>query len=154
MKKLLKLLLLNFTIVLISSCATPTVVEVVMPRDHELNCKELKDEFIETRRFKQEAVDAQTDPGDQTARALLFWPALLATLHNADKAIKAANDRAFHILEIMKKKNCEEAEDLFIELTTTSSGSISKEIKSLNKLYEKGVLTKEEFEKAKKKLLE
>ena len=36
---------------------------------------------------------------------------------------------------------------------TTSNSGISEEIKELNKLYQEGVLTKEEFEKAKKKLL-
>tara|TARA_B100000029_G_scaffold59491_1_gene53528 strand:+ start:3695 stop:4252 length:558 start_codon:yes stop_codon:yes gene_type:complete len=45
-------------------------------------------------------------------------------------------------------------------VTTTTSkkkksnkGNISKELKELNELYKSGVLTKEEFEKAKKKLL-
>ena len=125
-----------------------------MPRDKELNCKELKDEYAETRRFKQEALDVQSAPGAQTARSVFFWPALLVTLHNGDKAINAANERAYHIVDIMKKKNCEEADSLFRELTKTSSGAISKEIKNLNKLYRKGILTKEEFERAKKKVLE
>ena len=106
------------------------------------------------KRFKQEAVDVQSSPGAQTARSVFFWPALLVTLHNGDKAINAANERAYHIVDIMKKKNCEEADSLFRELTKTSSGAISKEIKNLNKLYRKGILTKEEFERAKKKVLE
>ena len=29
----------------LASCATPTVVDVVMPEDEELNCLNLKDEF-------------------------------------------------------------------------------------------------------------
>ena len=37
--------------------------------------------------------------------------------------------------------------------TKTTSASLTEELKELNKLYEDGVLTKEEFEKAKKKLL-
>ena len=36
----------------------------------------------------------------------------------------------------------------------TSGSSMSDEIKELNKLYDEGVLTKEEFEKAKKKVLD
>ena len=75
-----------------------------MPRDKELNCKELKDEYSDTRRFKQEALDVQSAPGAQTARSVFFWPALLVTLHNGDKAINAANERAYHIVDIMKKK--------------------------------------------------
>ncbi len=154
MKKISRILLIILTLVLIKSCARPTVIDVVMPRDKELNCKELKDEYSETRRFKQEALDVQSAPGAQTARSVFFWPALLVTLHNGDKAINAANERAYHIVDIMKKKNCEEADSLFRELTKTSSGAISAEIKNLNKLYRKGVLTKEEFEQAKKKVLE
>ena len=154
MRKVSKILLIVLTLVLIKSCAKPTVVDVVMPKDKELNCKELKDEYAETRRFRQEALDVQSAPGAQSARSVFFWPALLVTLHNGDKAIKAANDRAYHIVDIMKKKNCDKADNLFRELTKTSSGAISKEIKDLNKLYEKGILTKEEFEQAKKKILE
>jgi len=154
MKKISWILLIVLTLVLTKSCAKPTVVDVVMPKDKELNCKELKDEYAETRRFRQEALDVQSAPGAQSARSVFFWPALLVTLHNGDKAIKAANDRAYHIVDIMKKKNCDESDNLFRELTKTSSGAISKEIKDLNKLYEKGILTKEEFEQAKKKILE
>ena len=154
MKKIFRILLIVLTLVLIKSCAKPTVVDVVTSRDKELNCKELKDEYAETRRFRQEALDVQSAPGANTARSVFFWPALLVTLHNGNKAIKAANDRAYHIVDIMKKKNCDKADNLFRELTKTSSGAISKEIKNLNKLYEKGVLTKEEFEQAKKKILE
>ena len=154
MKKISWILLIVLTLVLTKSCAKPTVVDVVMPKDKELNCKELKDEYAETRRFRQEALEVQTAPGANTARATFFWPALLVTLHNGDKAINAANERAYHIVDIMKKKNCDKADNLFRELTKTSSGAISKEIKNLNKLYEKGVLTKEEFEQAKKKILE
>ena len=36
---------------------------------------------------------------------------------------------------------------------TSSSSNLTEELKELNKLYKEGVLTKEEFEKAKKKLL-
>ena len=154
MKKISRILLIILILILPKSCAKPTVVDVVMPRDKELNCKELKDEYAETRRFRQEALDVQSAPGANTARSVFFWPALLVTLHNGDKAIKAANDRAYHIVDIMKKKNWDEADNLFRELTKTSSGAISKEIKDLNKLYEKGILTKEEFEQAKKKILE
>ena len=39
------------------------------------------------------------------------------------------------------------------KITTNSDPDIVKKIKELNKLYKEGVLTKEEFEKAKKKLL-
>ena len=75
-------------------------------------------------------------------------------LHNADIAVKAANKRAYHIIDIMKKKNCKDSETLFNQLTKSSNRIISDEIRNLHKLYEKGALTKEEFERAKAKVLE
>ena len=39
-------------------------------------------------------------------QAILFWPAMATTFANADKAIKAANDRTYYLLKIMKDKNC------------------------------------------------
>jgi hypothetical protein len=138
----------------LASCATPTVVDVVMPEDEELNCLNLKDEYFETRRFKQEAVAVQNSQGYNTTRLILFWPALMKSLHNADVAIDAADKRAFHIIDIMQKKNCKESERLFNELTRTSTKKISAEIKKLNKLYKKGALTEAEYTQAKKKILE
>ena len=125
-----------------------------MPGDEQLNCEQLKDGFAETRRFKQEAEAVkEVNTGGNTTRALLFWPALLKTLHNADVAIRAANDRGYHLVNIMKNKNCKDADKLFSELTKTDIITISYEIKRLNKLYKSGVLTLEEYEQAKKKVL-
>ena len=152
--KINKFIIFLISLIIITSCAKPTVVDIVIEGDDDLNCNQLKDEYLETRRFKEEAVAVQNSEGGNTTRALLFWPALLKTLHNADVAIKAANKRAYHIVSIMKKKNCNESENLFNELTKTSSRTISIEIKKLHKLYKKGALTEEEFKQAKKKILE
>ena len=141
---------------LLNFCAKPTVVDVVMPEDEKLNCEQLKEGFRETRRFKQEAEAVkEVDTGGNMTRTLIFWPALLKTIHNADIAIKAANDRAYHLVSIMKNKNCKDTDKLFAEITkTNASAYISSEIERLNKLYKSGVLTEEEFVKAKKKVLD
>jgi len=154
MKKFLVILVLGLSVVLLNSCAKPTVVNVVMPEDEKLNCEQLKDEFAETRRFKQEAEAVkEADTGGNMTRTLLFWPALLKTIHNADVAIRAANDRAYHLFDIMKNKNCKDIDKLYSELTKTDPIIISLEISRLNRLYKRGVLTEEEFKQAKKKVL-
>ena len=86
-------------------------------------------------------------------RTMLFWPALLQTLHNADVAIRAANNRAYHLIDIMKNKNCTDADKLYSKLTKSDTITVSFEINRLNKLYRRGVLTEEEFKQAKKKVL-
>ena len=151
MKRKIALVLI---VLLFSSCAKPTVVNITMPGDEELSCGQLKDGYEETRRFKKEAETVrETDTGGNITRTILFWPALVKTLHNADVAIRAADDRAYHLISIMKNKNCKEADRLHSELTKSSPPNISFELKRLHKLYKSGALTKEEFELAKKKIL-
>ena len=147
-------IILILIVLLFSSCAKPTVVNITMPGDEELSCENLKNGYEETRRFKKEAETVrETDTGGNITRTILFWPALVKTLHNADVAIRAADDRAYHLISIMKNKNCKEADRLHSELTKSSPPNISFELKRLHKLYKSGALTKEEFELAKKKIL-
>ena len=49
--------------------------------------------------------------------------------------------------------NIENDQNTKSSLSTETNDSLVEEIKKLNELYKSGVLTKEEFEKAKKKLL-
>ena len=61
-----------FAILLLAGCSRPSVVEVVMPGDEELNCGQLKNAYAETERFKEEAKGEKGVTGGNTARALLF----------------------------------------------------------------------------------
>jgi len=152
MKKYLNLLILF--LVILSSCAKPTVVDITMPEDNKLNCENLNNEYYETRRFKKEAQNAKDfNTGGNMTRTILFWPALVKTLHNADVAISAADARAYHVVEIMKNKKCKDTNKFYTELNKSISLTLSFEIKRLNKLYKRGVITEEEFITAKQKVL-
>ena len=87
-----------------NSCAKPTVVSVVVPGDDKLNCEQLEISVAETQKIKKDAKYAKEGTGGNMTRLLLFWPAWAQTLHNADVAIQAANDRNYHLINIMKKK--------------------------------------------------
>ena len=97
--KIFVILILSF----LSSCAKPTVVEIVQLKDDKLNCEELKDEINISQKIKEEA-EYSKETGGNMARLLLFWPAWAASLHNADEAVLAANSRKFHLIKLMKKK--------------------------------------------------
>ena len=149
-----KLIFLIAVLIALNSCAKPTVINVSMPGDKNLNCDELNDEFRETRRFKKEAQDVKdlTTGGNMT-RTILFWPAVVKTLHNADVAIRAADARAYHVVKIMEEKKCKNTKKHYSELNKTISMTLSFEIKRLNQLYKRGIITEEEFTEAKKKVL-
>ena len=153
MKKLLIIFILAAKIIFLGSCAKPTVVNVVLPGDNELNCKQLEIELAESQKIKRDAEFAKGNTGGNITRIMLFWPAWAKTFHNADVAIQAADDRIFHLFKIMKEKKCANAskvEDQILKLETSLTG----QLKELKKMYKDGDLTKEEYKKAKKKLLE
>ena len=156
MVKLSKILILGTILIIINACAKPTVVDVVMPGDKDLNCKQLEAEIAEAQNFKRKAEFAKEGTGGNTARVLLFWPAWAKTLHNADVAIMAADDRDFHLRQIMREKNCKNVDSINTEVSsaTPMENSVSKELNELNALYKSGALTEDEFINAKKKVLD
>ena len=142
---------------LISSCAKPLVVKTIQPGDDLLNCTELKQEIEEVKKIKQEA-EFSKGSGGNFARALLFWPAWAQSLNNADDAILAANNRSFHLIKVMRKKNCPGADSLQVNLNDKPKNEIetnlADQLKTLKELYEDGHLSEEEYTKAKKQIID
>ena len=160
MKKILTNLLLYAGVALLYSCAEPTVIQVVMPGDRELNCGQLKNAVAETERFKREAENVKGGTGGNITRGIFFWPAIIQSYSNANEAIAAANTRKVHLFNIMRQKNCKNVGSLVVETTAIggedtkrSEESLANELQTLNELYKSGVLSEEEFKQAKKKIL-
>ena len=149
-------MLIFISLIFLNSCAKPTVVEVIMPEDQKLNCEELEEAIGESKKIKREAEYAKEGTGGNIARMMLFWPAWAQTLHNADVAIIAADNRIYHLIKIMKKKKCKNIDKVRSEITDSafSQNNITRQLKELNEMYKSGALTKEEFDKAKTKVLE
>tara|TARA_B100001123_G_C15090305_1_gene939345 strand:- start:72 stop:536 length:465 start_codon:yes stop_codon:yes gene_type:complete len=154
MKNFSLFIFLLINLIFLNSCAKPTVVNVVVPGDEKLNCEQLKNEITETQKIKNDAEFAKEGTGGNVARVILFWPAWAQTLHNADVAIQAANDRMFHLIKIMKKKNCKSADGIKASLNESTISNVGAQLKIVKEMYESGDLTQEEYIKAKKKILE
>jgi hypothetical protein len=104
MKKILTLLIL---VLFCTSCATPTVVNVIGPNDSEMNCKELSAEIFKVNQYADEAQQAKKAGKPHNIGALLFFfPGYGVTLKNIDEATKAAKERALHLNELKGKKGC------------------------------------------------
>ncbi len=136
------------------SCATPEVVMIKDPKDEKRNCEELENLVAEAQKFKRDALFEKENTGGNMARMILFWPAAATTFYNADKAIRAANDRTYHLVKIMKKKNCKNIDIVNSNILEKSTQDIASQLNMLKEMFKSGDLTKEEFTKAKKKLLE
>ena len=104
MKKILSFLTI-FLIVI--SCASPTVVNVIGPNDNELNCKELSAEIAKANQYANEAQQAKKAGNPHNVGAILFFlPGYGMTIKNIEEATRAAKERALHLNNLKDKKNC------------------------------------------------
>jgi hypothetical protein len=95
-----------FSVLFLSACSTPKVVEVNKVSDTRLTCTQLEAEIIDANRFEQKARDAKGVTGTNVAAAVLFWPAMIGTYKNANDAIDAARDRKAHLMKLRSTKGC------------------------------------------------
>ena len=157
MKKVIIILIFGLNLILLNSCAKPTVVNVTLPKDNELNCEKLEDALADAQAFRKKAIEATGATVDNQLRGVFFWPALLVTYANAHDAIVAASERSVHLINIMQKKNCKNLDSILIEVQTTLRVQTLKDLneayKSLYELYKSGALTESEFITHKKKIL-
>ena len=93
--------------IFISSCATPTVVNVIGPNDNELSCSELSAEITKANQYADEAQKAKKATSPHNLGAILFFlPGYGVTVKNVEEASKAARERAVHLNKLKEKKNC------------------------------------------------
>ncbi len=143
MRSFLTFILLFF---LINACGKPEVVQIAQDNDKNLKCQDLKLAILEAEQFKLKALDQREGTGANMTRSLVFWPSLVGTMMNADKAIQAAEDRIYHLQVISIKKKC----GFIIEIKQT--GLVS-ELKELKQLLDTGAITENEYNQAKTKLI-
>tara|TARA_Y100000590_G_scaffold115704_1_gene132007 strand:- start:1766 stop:2230 length:465 start_codon:yes stop_codon:yes gene_type:complete len=152
-KFLITLAIFKLSIILLS-CAKPEVMDITMPGDQQMTCKELENNVAEAQKFKRDAQWEKDKDGANVTRMILFWPALATTYANAEKAIKAADDRSYHLIKIMDEKNCKGADIIKAEINKFSTNNVAAQLKEVRDMYKSGDLTKEEYKKAKKKILD
>ena len=93
--------------VLLSACASPTVVQSVKAGDNGLTCPQLQNEYQDAERFRAEADKEKGLTGGNVARAILFWPAILGSFSNANEAMAAADARRVNLANLMNQKGCQ-----------------------------------------------
>ena len=111
MKSYLRRTNLIVAIVVLCSCASPTVVQTIKPGDSGLSCPQLQNEYADAKEFKQKATSEKGVTGGNVAR-LLFWPTIVGTYMNANEAIAAADNRMVHLANLMVKIECQITSDI------------------------------------------
>jgi hypothetical protein len=92
-------------LILLSACASPTVVQSVKAGDTGLSCAQLQNEYQDADKARTDAGKEKGVTGGNVAR-LLFWPSIIGTYMNANEAIAAADSRKVNLANIMAQKSC------------------------------------------------
>ena len=151
MKNIVCLLLIS---IIVSACAGSAQHQVVSANragDANLDCKELDAEIVRAQVIIDGVTqDKQGISGADWVDGLLWFPFnLIAKNQNYKNATQAA-DRRIGVLQGYKsKKNC----DSNNQKIKAKSASIVQELNDLNAMYKAGDITKDEFEAAKRDLL-
>ena len=143
---MLKKILIAAYLLFLTACGKPEVVQISQPNDDNLDCNNLKLAILEAEQFKKKAMAQREGTAANVTRNLVFWPSLVGTMLNADKAIEAAEDRIYHLQVISIKKKCG------INIRIKQTGLISQ-LKELKQLRETESITEEEYIAGKNKLL-
>ena len=147
----------SLSIVLLISCAKPTVVNITLPNDVKLDCEKLEKDVDDAQEFRSKAISVTGNTPQNQARGYLFWPALMMTYLNASEAITAANERTVHLINIMHEKDCKRLDKVLGHIASTprvqTLKDLSEAYKNLKELYESGALTEKEFRSEKKQVL-
>lgn len=99
-------ILIGLLAISVAGCAKPKVTQPIMLGDYELSCGQLKNAYAESEQLKKDAESEKGWTGNNVARGILFWPAILGTRANADEAINAADSRMIHLHNLMREKKC------------------------------------------------
>mgnify|MGYP000455772384 CR=1 FL=1 len=145
------------SLIVLASCAKPTVVNVDLPEDKNLNCEQLETSITDAQEFRRKAIGVTGNTPQNQARGMLFWPSLMITYLNAHEAIVAANERSVNLINLMLDQNCKNSKKVLKRVASTprlqTLEELSQAYKNLKELYESGALTEDEFRKEKKQVL-
>lgn len=137
---------------LMTGCATPHVVQAVKTTDSSMTCAQITSELADADRFRSDAQKEKGMTGTNVAAVIFFWPAMIGTYSNANEAIAAADSRKIHLTSLSAQKKCGDTSSESNTLSTKAARN-EKDLTELKALFDKGVLTKSEYDAKRAKMI-
>ena len=106
MRKPLKTILCVAAAIALSGCVSPEVVSKRSLSDDRMSCSDIRNELAQLDTIRAEAEKGKTVSGANVAAAVLFWPAVIGNVSNANQAIEAANVREAELVRLARQRNC------------------------------------------------
>ncbi len=105
--KTLRLFAMITTVSLLTvGCVSSQKVDRVRVDDDQLSCKEIIEQIKEAEDYKKKAEANKGVTGTNVAAAVFFLPGLVSTYIDANDAIKAAEERKQHLVDVYREKKC------------------------------------------------
>jgi hypothetical protein len=89
----------------LTACASPEVVDTKQ-MGNKLSCMQFVAEIQEATELERKAQKEKGVTGTNVTAAVIFWPAIIGTYHNANEAIDAAKEHKEYLVELSTKKGC------------------------------------------------
>jgi len=138
----------GFIALALVGCASPEIIQEKQLSDSSLSCSGLSAAIEEARAFEIKARAERGVTGTNAAAVVFFWPALLATYSNTESAITAAQSRQSLLLKQYEAKKCDTD-----NLKSTQTSPLEQNLLELKSLFERGLLSEDEYAAARKKML-
>ncbi|WP_300032100.1 hypothetical protein [uncultured Roseobacter sp.] len=90
----------------LSACVSPEVVASKSVTDQDLTCGQIREQLSDLDKIRAEAEKGRTFSGENVAAGILFWPAVIGNMSNANKALEAANERQSVLVDLSTQKRC------------------------------------------------
>lgn len=143
------------SLLMLAGCAgsaSHRVVNASQPADNAMACQEVDAEIMRAQAVINGVNEDKEDiSGADVVDGLLWFPFnLIAKASNYSSALTAANQRIINMKDLKKTKQCEEDST---QDQNVASESFTKKIRDLNQLHKDGLLSDDEYIKAKQQLL-
>lgn len=144
----MKKLSITLSAALLAACASPEVVQEKQARDETLSCPQLLAAVDEAKEFEKKGRGERKATGTNVAAAIFFWPGLIATYSNTEDAINAAKERQNYLMKLYSEKKCSDK-----TASVSVSNQLEQRLEELKAMYEKKLLSEDEYKSARKKAL-
>tara|TARA_B110000008_G_scaffold262964_1_gene285892 strand:+ start:1964 stop:2401 length:438 start_codon:yes stop_codon:yes gene_type:complete len=132
--------------VVLTGCVSNQAVQTVQAGDEDKSCPAIKSELSQLGVTFEDVKDDSGITGKNVGLALVFWPGIIVNEVRANKNQDSIDARISHLSAIYNRKCLGEAGQ--------GSQSLSDRLQELKKLHEQGLISDEEYESARQRVLE
>ena len=133
---------------LVTGCVSNKAIQTVQPGDDAKSCGQLQNELASLGVEFEEAKDDSGVTGKNVGMAILFWPGIIVNEVRASKNQDSIDARVTHLSRIYNSK-CLEA----VGSDKQGERTLQDRLIELKELREEGLLSEEEYQAARQKVL-